>query len=197
MYDNLLSFVSNLDSIEPSDDNIVPGSIWDKLLKAITALVKNDGIRKSAINSNETVAMVTTNAAENIYYDVEGLHYWYFDAEDERNQFMKYQKAATILSPLRTVVKPVVESVLDDMRDADLIPVEKDTDTLVDSVTDNLTKYILNWQDWYYDRKEAEDEDDYWITKSIYEDIYSNSDYGDRTNTTNYLDDDIDNPEDY
>lgn len=199
MYSDLLSFVSNNDSdyIEPSDENIKPGSIWDKLMKAITARVRIDGIRKEAILSGQSAASVTTNAAENIYYDIAEFYDWYFEPEDERYDIMKYQKAATILSPLRAVVKPVVEHNLSDMRDAELIPVDQDSDNLVDTVTDNLTRYILDWQDWYYDRKEQEEIDDYFFDKSLYEAIYSDSDYGDMSNNTNYLDDDIDNPEEY
>lgn len=199
MYDNLLSFVSNSDTdfIEPSDDDIVPGSIWDKLMKAITTVVKADGIRKESILSGQSTASITTNAVENIYYDVAEFYDWYFEPNDERNEIMRYQKAATILSPLRAAVKPIVEHNLADMREADLIPIDKESDNLVDTVTDNLTRYILDWQDWYYDRKEQEEIDDYFYDKSTYEDIYINSDYGDMTNSTNYLDDDIDNPEEY
>jgi hypothetical protein len=200
MEDNLLSFVSTADANPEFSDyppEIVPGSIEDKLLKDITALVKKDGIRKDAIYVGETVASVTVNASENIYYDVAEFYNWYFEMDNERKAFMSSQKAATILSPIRAAVKPIVESGLKDLREAELIPADMDSDTLAETVTDDLTRYILNWQDWYYDRKEQEDYEDYWVGKNTYQEIYVNSDYGDFTNSTNYLDDDIDNPQGY
>lgn len=193
MHDNLLSFVSNLDTnLEFIDGpDIEPGSIWDELLKGITTQVKIDGIRKVAILNGQSSASVTVNASENIYYDVSDFYDWYFSIDDERNEFISSQKTATILSPLRAIIKPVVEYNLADMREAELIPTELDSDNLVEIVTDDLTRYILNWQDWYYDRKEQEDLEDYFVDKNLYEDIYINSDYGDFTNHTNYLDSNI------
>lgn len=197
---DLLSFVIGSPDIDEGyldDPDIEPGSIWDKLLKAITAQVKKDGIRKSAILPGQSVKSVTQNASENIYYDVSEFFYWYFDQEDTRNEFMRRQKQATILSPLRAVVKPIVEFNLKDMRDAELIPAESDNEELADLVTDSLTRYILNWQDWYYTRKEDEELENHLYNKNLYRDIYIDSNYGDYRNLDNYMDPDVDDEEDY
>lgn len=193
--DDILSFVIGTPDIDPvyiSDPDIEPGSIWDKLMKAITAQVKKDGIRKSSILPGQSAASVSYNAEGNIYYDVSEFFYWYFDDEDwaGRNQFLKNQKKATLLSPLRAAVKPVVEANLEDMRDAELIP--EGADDSVDVVTDNLTRYIMNWQDWYYDRKAQEEEEEHFFNKSLYNEIYIDSEYGDLTNIDNYLDPEVD-----
>lgn len=198
--DDLLSFVISSPDIEAQyidNPDIEPGSIWDKLLKAISVQVKKDGIRKDAILPGQSVASVTVNAFENIYYDVSEFFYWYFDSDDARNEFMTTQKKAGILSPLRAAVKPVVKFNLADMRDAELIPYGLDSDKLVDIATDNLTRYILNWQDWYYLRKEDEELEDHLDNKAMYREIYIDSDYGDLTNLGDYLNAAIDDPNDY
>ncbi len=200
MSDDLLSFVIGSPDIDvdySDGPDIEPGSIWDKLLKTITTQVKKDGIRKSAILPGQSAASVTVNASENIYYDVSEFFYWYFDPEDDRNEFMQNQKKATILSPIRAAVKPVVEYILEDMRDSELIPEGEDSEALEESVTDNLTRYILNWQDWYYERKEDEELEDHFFALSAYRDIYLDSDYGDITNIDNYMDSDVDDPNDF
>lgn len=194
MNDDILSFVIGSPDIDPeyiTPLEIEPGSIWDKLLKAITAQVKKDGIRKGAILQGQSAASVAQEAAEVIYYDVSEFYYWYFNPEDERYQVMSKQKKATILSPLRSAVKPVAEFNLKDMQDAEMLP-EGSVEELVESVTDNLTRYILNWQDWYYDRKEEDDLEEHYYQKALYREIYIDSDYGDYTNLTNYMDSDVD-----
>ncbi len=200
MNDDLLSFVIGSPDIDidyTEDLGLEPGSISDKLLKAITTQVKKDGIRKSAILPGQSAASVTVNASENIYFDVSEFYYWYFVPDDERNEFMRSQKKATILSPLRAAVKPVVQNVLVDMRDAELIPEGEDSEALEETVTDNLTRYILNWQDWYYERKEAEELEDHFMALAAYRDIYIDSDYGDITNIDNYMDPDVDDLNDF
>lgn len=200
--DDILSFVlgsPDVDEDYTGPDDIEPGSIWDKLFKAITALVKKDGVRKSAILPGQSAASVMKNASENIYYDVSEFFYWYFDIDDwaGRYDFMQTQKKATILSPLRAAVKPVVEFNLKDMQEADLLPEGDMVEDLVDSVTDNLTRYILNWQDWYYDRKDEEEIEEHMFQKALYREIYVDSDYGDMTNIDNYLDSDVDDENEF
>lgn len=192
---DILSFASDPDFEGVDDMDIEPGSFWDKMYKAIIKQVKKDGIRKDAIRPGQTVTSVLDHASGTIYYDVAELFTWYFDKNDPRNEIMVEQKKIAVLPSLRDAVMPVVRFNLDDMRDAELIPEGEDYEALEDKVADDMTRHILNWQNWYYDRKEEDELEDHNYHKGMYYDIYIDSDYGDLTNIDNYLDPDVDDYE--
>lgn len=163
-----------------------PNSIWSRLEEVIRAQVKKDGIKPESIQTGETEAQVFENAVSTIYHDVAEFYAWYFNPDDDRSYTLANQKRVDIPPGLRDAVKPVVDDNLDAMREVGEIPAGQDTDGLSDQITDSLSRYILNWQDWYYDRKREEDIDGYFETKSFYDDIYLDGDYG---GLTNLLDD--------
>lgn len=203
LVDPLLSFdltpasVDDEGGAQDDESNALEG-IWSDLEQAIIKVVKADGIRPDSIQEGQTEDQVFEDAVSQIYYDVSEFYDWYFDPEDDRSFFLKtlvsegnlsnsgsglgQNDVKDIPSWLTDAVKPVVDDNLDAMREVDEIPEGQDTEGLDDEITDALSKYILNWQDWYYDRKEEEEIDSYFEQKSFYDDIYLDDDYGDLGN---------------
>lgn len=188
IYDSgLLSFAVPTDEVNVPDGNEVPvepplKGIWLNLEKAIRAQVTKDGIKADSILPGQTESEVLNDAVTTIYHDVSEFYSWYFNPDDDRSWFLKDQKNVEIPPWLRDAVKPVVDDNLDAMREVGEIPKSKDTPTLSDEITDALSRYILNWQDWFYDRKREEAIDNYFEQKSFYDDIYIDSPYGTEDN---------------
>lgn len=180
---DILSFViPPIDSepyLEPMSEE---KSIWSNLQNAVEKQVKSDGIKKDSIQPGQLESDVSDYAVAEIYHDVAEFYNWYFDHDDDRYRFLRFQKSSGVPSWLKDAVKPVVDENLDAMRKADEIPPGEDVHDLSDHLTDALSRYIINWQDWFYDRKREEELDDYFEQKSFNDDIYYDSDYGDLTN---------------
>lgn len=185
---NLLS----LELIEPIPQT---KGIWATLRRAIENQVKRDGIRKDSILSFEIEPAVFKRAVDNIYDDVSEFYYWILIEDDE---FGRYQYVSTQpttgkrflgedYNSLREAVSPVVEDNLDAMRNADEITPEQDVEGLSEKITDNLTAYIMNWQDWFYDRKRDDDIEAYYEYMAEHASIYED-DYGTYNNLTNAYD---------
>lgn len=168
-----------------------PQGIWATLRKAIETIVKKDGIKKDAILPYELESDVARRAVNYIYDDVSEFYYWIFDTEDE---FGRYQYALTqpikggkyvgsSYNTLKKAVAPVVDDNLDAMRDANEITPEQDVEGLSEKLTDELTAYIINWQEWFYNRKVDDDIDAYYEFAAEHNEIYrSENGYGDMTN---------------
>lgn len=185
--EGILSFTIN-PTITPSNDFEIPsvdpelGSIEETLLEAIRAQVKKDGIDPKSIQEGQIEQQVYDDAVAQIYFDVTGFYDWYFNPDDDRPSFLINQDKVVIPSGLRDAVKPVVDDNLEAMREVNEIPTGLDTEGLNDIVTDALSRYILNWEKWYYDRKKEEEIDNYFEQKSFYDEIYIYSDYGQLSN---------------
>lgn len=162
------------------------GTIWDGLKKAIMRQVKADGIKESVLQPGETKQAVFEDAVENIYNDVAEFYYWYFVKDDDRRVFTLTQKQSAIPTWLKSAVEPVVKDNLEAMRFSGEIPADRDIPSLEPQVVDYLSRYIVNWQDWYYDRKENEYLDDHYYLIDTYRDIYLETDYGNLTNLSDY-----------
>lgn len=183
--DNIIG--NNVTEVNVPDGNEVPvepplDGIWSKLEEAIRAQVKKDGIKPESIQEGQTEADVLEDAVATIYHDVSEFYAWYFNPDDDRNFILKEQKKVDIPPDLRSVVKSVVDDNLDAMREVDEIPTGQDVPGLDDIITDSLSRYIINWQDWFYDRKREEAIDNYFEQKSFYDDIYREDDYGQLSN---------------
>ena len=196
---NLLS--SELLSVALDIPQSSPEGVFSTLRKAIETIVKRDGIKKDSILPGEIEADVFKRAVDYIYDDVSEFYYWIFDPEDDFNryQYLQVQPARSDNSEymaLRKVVKAVVEDNLEAMRGADEITPEQDVEGLSDKITDQLTAYILNWQDWFYERKIEDDIDAYYEYLAEHADIYTYDDYSDLTNNpgNNQYDDSWDTP---
>lgn len=174
-------------------EELEPGSDLDKLIKATIAQVKKDGLDSEAILPHQSEATVLQNAAGMMFYDVSEFYNWYFE-DDPRSEFIRNQKPVEVDPKLFDIVNPIVLKALPEMREVGDIPVDQDSDTISYTITNNLCRYIQNWQDWYYERKQEDDEEDYGLRRSYYEDVYVDSDYGDLTNLDNYLMDDVEYP---
>lgn len=161
---------------------VVDGKIYETLREAIRIQVKKDGIRKDAILEWETEEDVIEDATDAIFYDVEAFYNWLFVPDDERYNYIKNQKRVAVLPSLIKVVAPTVADNLREMEEAELIPEGQDTPAFRKALTDDLVRYILNWEDWYYLRKQDEAIDDYFLNKSIYEETYLDDPYGDLSN---------------
>lgn len=180
---NLLS----LELITPTEE---PVGIWAKLRKAIENQVKRDGIRKDSILSFEIEDDVFKRAVDYIFSDVSEFYYWYFNPDNYYNidQYLLTQPttgkrfSGKDYDSVRKAVEPVVDDNLDAMRDADEIPPDRDVPGLTEKITDDLTAYIMNWQDWFYDRKIDDDIDAYYEWADEHNSIYTYDDYGDLTN---------------
>ncbi len=182
----------NLLSLEliPTSIDAPEEGIWANLRKAIELQVKRDGIREDSILPSQTKEDVFRMAVNYVYDDVSEFYYWIFNTEDEfgRNQYVQTQPmsggkfAGPKYNALRKVVAPVVEDNLEAMRDADEITPEQDVAGLSENITDNLTAYIINWQNWFYDRKIEDDLDAYYEYRAEHVSIYEDDDYGDLTN---------------
>lgn len=166
-----------------------PKGIWANLRHAIETQVRRDGIKKDAILPAEIEADVFKRAVDYIYDDVSEFYYWIFNPEDEygKYDYIKTQPtkggrfAGSGYNAIRRAVAPVVEDNLAAMRDADEIPPEQDVEGLSEKITDDLTAYIVNWQDWFYDRKIDDDIDAYYEHMAEHHEIYDDE-YGDLTN---------------
>lgn len=162
-----------------------PEGIWAALRRAIENQVRKDGIKRDAVLPGEIQADVFKRAVDYIYDDVSEFYYWIFDTEDE---FGRYQYVLTQptkggrfvgrdYNAIRKAVEPVVEDNLDAMRDANEITPEQDVEGLSEKITDQLTAYIMNWQNWFYDRKIDDDIDAYYEYMAEHASIYEDSDY--------------------
>lgn len=167
---------------EPPESDASEGDIRDNLKEVIQAQVNKDGIKKEFILPDELEMDVNTDAVAQIYYDVADFYEWYWNKSDDRFFFLQSQKQSAIPSKILDAVKPVVEDNLDAMREVNEIPAGQDTDGLADRISNALSRYIVNWEDWYYERKKEQDLDAYFEQKSFYDDIYRESDYGALTN---------------
>lgn len=165
--------------------NEEPTGIWEALKKAIARQIKADGIKESQILPGETEQTVFEDALENVYYDVANFYYWIFNKTDDRRIYTLSQKDSAIPTWIRNAVTPTVKDNLDEMRAVGEIPADRDTPELENIIVDTLSRYIVNWEDWYYDRKEDEAQEDYLANIGFYQDIYIDSDYGDLTNISN------------
>lgn len=171
-----------------------PEGIFLTLKNAIKAQVKLDGIKKASIQNYQTQDDVFNYAVDNIYYDVTGFENWYFGETDDdfsgRKDFVTFQKVvgprlnSKMYDNIKKAVGPVVDDGLDAMREIDSLPADQDTPGLADRVTNDLSAYIINWQDWFYDRKEQDALDAYDDVVSEYNSIYIDGpdDYGDLSN---------------
>lgn len=168
-----------------------PQGIWANLRKAIENVVRKDGIKDDAVLPYELKSDVFNRAVNYIYDDVSEFFYWIFDTEDEfgRYQYVLIQPVkggkyvGSAYNALRKAVEPVVEDNLVAMRDADEITPEQDVSGLSEKLTDELTAYIINWQNWFYDRKADDDIDAYYEYAAEHNEIYrSENGYGDLTN---------------
>lgn len=157
-------------------------SIWDTLREVIEKQVKKDGIRKDSIQNYEIESDVIEDAVENIYHDVAEFYAWYFNPDDDRSIFTKSQKPVNVLPGLVAAVSPVVDSNLDAMRDVNEIPTGLDGPNLDEQLDASLSRYITNWQDWYYDRKERDAIEGYFELMATHEAVYLDGEYGDLTN---------------
>lgn len=167
-----------------------PEGIWATLRTAIETVVRKDGIRKDALLSNELESDVFKRAVDYIYDDVSEFYYWIFDTDDlfDRADYIRTQPVkggrfvGSGYNALRKAVEPVVVDNLAAMRDADEILPEQDVEGLSEKLTDELTAYIVNWQDWFYPRKVNDDIDAYYEFMAEHSEIYRNGGYGDMTN---------------
>lgn len=186
----LLSFAVPVDTVagdNVSDGNEVPvepplDGIWSDLEKAIRAQVKKNGIKADSIQEGQTEAQVFEDAVAVIYHDVSEFYAWYFNPDDDRSYVLINQKSVAVPPELSKAVKPVVDDNLDAMREVDEIPAGKDSVNLDIDITSALSQYIVDWQDWFYDRKREEDIGNYFEQKSFYDDTYLEDDYGQLTN---------------
>jgi hypothetical protein len=184
---NLLSL--ELLSLAPNIELEEPQGIWETLRRAIENQVRKDGIKKDAILSAEIEADVFKRAVDYIYDDVSEFYYWIFDNEDEfgRFQYVLTQPtqggrfAGRDYNTMRKAVEPVVEDNLDAMREADEITPEQDVEGLSEKITDDLTAYIMNWQNWFYERKSDDDIDAYYEYMAEHASVYD-EEYRDMTN---------------
>jgi hypothetical protein len=181
---NLLS----LELITPVDDS---GSIWAKLRKAIENQVRKDGVRKDAVLPSEIEADVFKRIVDYIYSDVSEFYYWLFSPQADYYGISDYILSQPATGDrytgedydlMRKAVEPVVEDNLAAMRDANEIPPGQDVEGLSEKITNNLTTYIMNWQDWFYGRKIDDDLDAYDEYQAENASIYTYDDYGDLTN---------------
>lgn len=167
-----------------------PEGIFSNLRIAIENMVRKDGIRKDAVLPHELEADVSKRAADYIYDDVSEFYYWIFDTDDifDRADYIRTQPvkggrfAGSDYNFIRKAVKPVVIDNLAAMRDADEILPEQDVEGLSEKLTDELTAYIVNWQDWFYPRKVNDDIEAYYESMAEHSEIYRNGGYGDLTN---------------
>lgn len=167
-----------------------PEGIWATLRKAIENQVRKDGIKQDAILPGEIQSDVFKRAVDYIYDDVSEFYYWIFKTDDEfsRYQYLQIQptKGGRFVgrdyNAIHKAVEPVVEDNLDAMRDAGEITSEQDVEGLSEKITDQLSAYIMNWQDWFYDRKIDDDIDAYYEYLAEHSSIYEGDDYRDMTN---------------
>lgn len=166
-----------------------PEGIWSFLRKAIENRVRRDSIKKDAILPGELESDVFEMAVNYIYDDVSEFYYWIFDKEDlfGRADYIRTQptKGGRFVGSEYNALRKAVASVVDDnlaaMRDASEITPEQDVEGLSEKLTDELTAYIINWQDWFYDRKVDDDIDAYYEFMAAHHEIYDDE-YGDITN---------------
>lgn len=186
---NLLSL--ELLSVSLDLPQLEPEGIFSALRRVIELQVKRDGIKKNAILPAEIEPDVIKRAVDYIYDDVAEFYYWIFSDDDlyERAQYLLTQptKGGRFVgreyNAIKRAVTAVVEDNLDAMRDADEITPEQDVEGLSEKITDDLSAYIMNWQDWFYPRKVDDDIDAYYEYAAEHADIYTYNDtYRDMTN---------------
>lgn len=156
--------------------------IYETLQEAIRKIVTKAGIHKDMILDGEVEDDIIEDATNQIFYDVEAIYNWITNLEDERTNYLVNQKQVAVLPSLARVVAPTVADNLKDMEESELIPEGFNTPEYREELTNNLVRYILNWEDWYYLRRQDEAIDDYYLLKSIYEDTYLDDEYGDLSN---------------
>lgn len=156
-------------------------------IKAVKELVQADGIDPNFILPHENKETVRDDAVREIVSNVSEFENWYFvptpddlgliDSDPRRDRIAALPKNLNLEANLLvSLVKEIVESNLQELRDFDELPAEPDVDDLIKS----LTSYIVNWQNWYYDYKTQQDQLDWYIDAGLNAELY-NGKYGDRT----------------
>lgn len=177
--------------VEIGEEEKDPTGIWETLRNLIEKQVKKDGIKEESILPYETKDEVLQRAIDTILYDVIEFYGWYFNPDDNRIIWIGEKASQNkdingkIISfidekpeNLREAVEATVKDNLEAMRAADEIPAGQDTPSLEGTITDSLTKYIVNWQSWFYDRKMIDDIDNYFEQLDFHNEIYLDEDYG-------------------
>lgn len=150
--------------------------IFDTLKKEVAKELKIAGIKDQYVLPDETKDIVMEDAVGNVYDDVANLYDWYFDKTDHRTKFA--HPASDAPEALVNAVRAVVKDDIAAMRDADEISGDVDEE----AVTNDLVGYIVNWQDWYYDRKLVDDWTGYLEDQEDFNELYLESDYGNEKN---------------
>lgn len=181
---------------EPIEEVAEPKG-YDKLRFEIKKMVKKDGLDEKIILPYENKEEVMTRAVDTIFDDIVNFYAWYF-SDDDRTIWIGSRAAdnqdingnpipwhEAFSESLKNATEPIVEGLLEEMREIGDIPDGKDTPDLSSTVTNNLSKYASNWHSWFYDRKMLEDIEDYFEQASVYDEMYLEDEYGDQTNTLN------------
>lgn len=183
---------------EPVEEVKEPDN-YDKLRFEIEKIVKKDGLDPKIVLPYENKQEVMDRAVDTILDDIVNFYAWYF-SDDDRTIWIGSRAANnqdingnpipwhdSMPESLRKTVEPIVDTILEEMREIGDIPDGKDTPDLPKTATDNLSKYASNWQSWFYDRKMLEDIEDYFEQASVYDEMYLEDEYG---TITNYLNED-------
>ena len=133
----------------------------------------------------ETPEEVISDAIWQLYYDVTDFSAWYWNPEDPRVAQLLEVKNPNISNKLRATVSGVVKDNLEELRAVNQIPDGQDNPGLEDQLTNDLSKYVAGWEDWYWDFKKESDIDDYYSAKAVADEMYLDSDYGDGNNIMN------------
>lgn len=148
----------------------------NSLIEAVTNIVDKDGIDPKFVLESESKNSLADDAVSEIVANVSEFDNWYWDLEDERTLRLSITGDKDESdNPLFPIVKDIVESNLEGMREVDELPVEPD----VDHITNQLVNYIINWQKWYYDYHMEQYQLDLGDLAGLNNEIYIESDYGD------------------
>lgn len=182
--DNLFSF-----AVEPSN----PDSILDTLRSGIEKVVRSDvrsGKGKTKLQEmlwdDDTPEYLTRLAIQQVYDDIIDFSAWYFNRLSDRSIDMNVATEGVngVPETLRDAVYNYVVDELDQLRlGVSIIPVGVDSPELADTVADKLSKYVITWQEWFWDNLRQERIDDYYELLGVNTELYEDDEYGTLSNS--------------
>lgn len=142
--------------------------------KVLSSIVKE--VDKKYLLPGESEETAKEAIINEIAHDVYFFDNWYFGTDpDDLDPRPDRIKGSVSSGSLFQIILNEVETGLDELREVGMLPVEPNTQVMAGE----LTWYVENWKDWYYESKKQYDQGDFLERRGENEEIYYNQNYGD------------------
>lgn len=174
--------------ISNPDDDSIWGVLKSEIRKYVSSDVKRTG--KQALEKvmlpGDTEVDLLDEAAIQLYYDVADFPAWYFNLPSDQwdNLAIALKKPVAVLPALRSAIADTVNDNIEELLAINQIPDGVYNENLAETIINDLSQHVANWQSWYWEFLKESRIDDYFELKSLKEDIYDDDDYGALSNIT-------------